>query len=87
MDHFCHVPVQNKNFEALAIYGHADINYSTPNGYTALIIAVSKGNVAIVEVLLQYGSDITATTTAGDDAVIGTIIMDIIVIYENQKIN
>ena len=41
------------------------INSSSENGWTALMLAVTRGNSHIIELLLEYGADVTAESDDG----------------------
>jgi len=52
------------------IYGKDIINKIHDNGETLLHTAVNKGDKASVDILLDFGSDIFATNSNGEEAIV-----------------
>jgi len=56
----------NNDFVELLLKKGADINMSTPGGWTALMVAVSYGHVEIVKTLLREGADVNIANSHGN---------------------
>lgn len=48
------------------LYWNADVNKSGPDGLTALHVAVQKGSLVVVKMLLKHGADIEAADLEGN---------------------
>jgi len=63
-----HLAIKNKKAELihkLITMEGIDLNAKTNKGFTPMLVAAWKGNLATVQVLIKQGADIKATDTAG----------------------
>lgn len=75
------IKFQNQDAVLALLRANADVNLINKRGVFPLTVGAHKGNVAIMELLIEAGAEVNAINTSGSTAIIQVFIIIIILIF------